>query len=116
MSAMHPEPFNHILRKEAPWTRRNPADAERAQRVKGKRQILRRLPRHLWPSWKIALVVGSVLTLINHGENILWGAIHLVDCPRVALNFLVPLLVSAYTRAEQAASTKTPHGDPDGQA
>jgi hypothetical protein len=47
---------------------------------------------------KIALVVGSVLNLINQGEALWRGSG--VSWPHVLLNFLVPYCVASYSAAK----------------
>lgn len=51
---------------------------------------------------KVALVVGTILNLINQG-NALWHGAS-VDWLRVGLNFLVPFLVSSYSGARVRCS------------
>lgn len=46
---------------------------------------------------KAALLVGTALNIINQGEDIMNGA--MPDWPRLALNYLVPFLVSAWSGA-----------------
>lgn len=47
---------------------------------------------------RIALVVGSVLNLINQGEALIsWSGI---SWPHVALNFVVPYCVASYSAAK----------------
>jgi len=47
---------------------------------------------------RIALVVGSVLNLINQGEALIsWSGI---SWPHVALNFIVPYCVASYSAAK----------------
>lgn len=47
---------------------------------------------------RVSLVVGTALNLINQGDAFLAGLSH-VDLKLVALNFLVPFLVSSYSGA-----------------
>lgn len=54
---------------------------------------------------KVALVVGTCLNAINQGSAIWHGAP--VDWPRIALNYLVPYLVSSYS----GAKVRTASGD-----
>lgn len=49
---------------------------------------------------KVALVVGTLLNLINQGEALLYGAA--LSWPRLLLNYGVPYLVSTYSAARQA--------------
>ncbi len=47
---------------------------------------------------KVALVVGTILNLINQGSAVWQGAS--IDWHRLALNYLVPFLVSSYSGAK----------------
>ena len=51
---------------------------------------------------KVALLVGSVLNLINQGDAILGPAE--ISWAHVALNFLVPFCVSSYSAARNQVS------------
>ena len=44
----------------------------------------------------VALVVGTVLSVTNQGENLLDGATGVGTWVRVAINFLVPFCVASY--------------------
>ena len=46
---------------------------------------------------KIALLVGTVLMLINHGELIFAGTMDAQHWLKALLTYLVPFLVSAYS-------------------
>lgn len=48
-------------------------------------------------SLQIAIVVGTILNLINQGENILQGA--QISWFHILLNYLVPYLVASYSAA-----------------
>jgi len=50
---------------------------------------------------KVSLVVGTVLNVINNGEQF-WAS-HSVSLWRVALNFVVPYCVSSYSAARNEA-------------
>lgn len=50
---------------------------------------------------KVSLVVGTILNVINNGEQI-WTA-HTVTLWRLALNFVVPYCVSSYSAARNQA-------------
>ena len=63
------------------------------------RLILQR--KILVPALKVALVVGTVLNLINNGEQ-LWFS-HTVNVWQAALNFVVPFCVSSYSAARNEA-------------
>ena len=49
------------------------------------------------PALKVALVVGTVLNLINNGAQ-LWNQ-HSINLWQVGLNFVVPFCVSSYSAA-----------------
>lgn len=46
---------------------------------------------------KIALIVGVVLALINHGDRLLTGTVDGIGWFKIALTFLVPYSVSTYS-------------------
>ena len=50
---------------------------------------------------KVALVVGTVLNLINNGEQ--FWVHHSVNLWQCALNYLVPFCVSSYSAARNEA-------------
>jgi type IV secretory pathway TrbD component len=50
---------------------------------------------------KVSLVVGTLLNVINNGEQ-LWAG-HGLSIWRVALNFVVPFCVSSYSAARNEA-------------
>ncbi len=58
-------------------------------------------------SVRIALVVGSILNLINQGSAILSGAG--ISWVHIALNYLVPYCVASYSAAKNEL---TPRGPP----
>ena len=49
------------------------------------------------PALKVSLVVGTVLNLINNGEQ--WWTHHTVNLWQALLNYLVPFCVSSYSAA-----------------
>ena len=61
----------------------------------------RSLPRSIravvWRAARIALVVGTILTLINQGGALVHGPYDTVFAGRMFLNFLVPFLVATYS-------------------
>lgn len=61
-------------------------------------------------SLRIALVVGSILNLVNQGSAILSGAG--ISWIHIALNYLVPYCVASYSAAKNEL---TPRGPPDAQ-
>lgn len=46
---------------------------------------------------RIALVVGTVIALINHGDRMMGGAMDGIAWLKCALTFLVPYSVSTYS-------------------
>ena len=54
---------------------------------------------------KVAIVVGSLLMLINHGDIIVTGDIQLTHLWKILLTYVVPFLVSTYSSVE---SQRTP--------
>lgn len=46
---------------------------------------------------KIALIVGTLIALINHGDRIVTGSMQAGDWLKCALTFLVPYGVSTYS-------------------
>lgn len=63
------------------------------------RLILQR--KILVPAFKLALVVGTVLNVINNGEQ-LWIH-HTLNLWNAALNYVVPFCVSSYSAARHEA-------------
>lgn len=55
-------------------------------------------------AFKIAVVVGSVLNLVNQGENILHGGT--ISWLNLSLNYLVPYCVSSYSAAKNEIELK----------
>lgn len=47
-------------------------------------------------SMKVALVVGTVLVIINHGDALIAGELDLVRLIRICLTYFVPFAVSMY--------------------
>jgi len=54
-------------------------------------------PRIARPALKVALVVGTVLNVVNNGDRLWWG--EAINWWQFALNFLVPYCVSSYSAA-----------------
>jgi hypothetical protein len=54
----------------------------------------------------VALVVGTLLTVINQGDRLVSGDADLVVALRIAANYLIPWVVSSigYISARRAAS------------
>lgn len=57
--------------------------------------------RIAWSALKVALVVGTVLNVVNNGERLMvQGSVSLWQ---VAMNFVVPFCVSSYSAARNEA-------------
>mmetsp|Transcript_23296 Transcript_23296/g.40366 ORF Transcript_23296/g.40366 Transcript_23296/m.40366 type:complete len:83 (-) Transcript_23296:1970-2218(-) len=46
---------------------------------------------------RIALIVGTVIALINHGDRMMMGGMDMIAWLKCALTFLVPYSVSTYS-------------------
>ena len=55
-------------------------------------------------SVKIALVVGTILALINHSGAILGGSLDAISAAQVLLTYLVPYTVATVGSATQAVA------------
>lgn len=59
-------------------------------------------PRRAWrwfiPSCKTAMVVGTVLTMVNQWDRLLHQPFTIALASRMLLNFVVPFSVSIYSR------------------
>lgn len=55
---------------------------------------------------KVALVVGTILTLINHGDTLLQGALSTKILFQIALTYLVPYAVTTYASVEAIRNRK----------
>lgn len=53
---------------------------------------------------KAALIVGTILTVINQGDALAGGAITVGDLIKILLNYCAPYLVSTYAEIEVIAS------------
>lgn len=88
------------------WKRREPpfdgvrtaGHPERGAAAVGRRMLT---PAILCSALKVAVVVGTVLNVINNGERI-FGQ-ESISGWSVAMNFLVPFLVSSYSAARHEA-------------
>ncbi len=65
-------------------------------------------PHILFTSVKTALVVGSVLALINHFEAILTRQFTPLQKMKIAITYLVPFSVATYAAAKHAARLARP--------
>jgi hypothetical protein len=64
-------------------------------RTAGRADIVRR-------STKVALLVGTILALINHGDRLLTLDLDTVSVVRIALTYLVPYCVSTWASVQTA--------------
>ncbi|MEH6466535.1 MAG: nitrate/nitrite transporter NrtS [Porticoccus sp.] len=48
---------------------------------------------------KVAIIVGTLLALINYGDKVLMGTMNTTDWLKLALTYLVPFGVSWYSAA-----------------
>lgn len=62
-------------------------------------------PRICRSAMKVSLVVGTVLNIINNGEQ-LW-TLHTVNLWSAMLNFVVPFSVSSYSAARNEAQRRS---------
>ena len=47
-------------------------------------------------STRVALLVGTLLVLINHGDSLLAGRVTVTDCIKMLMTYCVPYCVSTY--------------------
>lgn len=45
---------------------------------------------------RVALLVGTILALINHGDRLIYGGIEATDYLKIVLTYFVPYCVSSY--------------------
>ncbi len=69
-------------------------------------------PSILESSLKISFVVGSVLNLINQGENFLQSG--KISWLHLALNYLVPYCVASYSAAKNELGKGEKNGEQSG--
>jgi hypothetical protein len=55
---------------------------------------------------KVALVVGSILMLINHGDVILSNGLSIKEFIKIALTYFVPYCVSTYSSTEAVCAAE----------
>jgi|GEM_PF-292553 len=55
---------------------------------------------------KVALVVGSILMLINHGDVILSNGLSIKESIKITLTYLVPYCVSTYSSTEAVCAAE----------
>jgi len=51
-------------------------------------------------SGKLALIVGTLLMLINYGDKLYFGHMQAIDWVKICLTYLVPYFVSTYSSVE----------------
>ena len=56
----------------------------------------------VYRSLKVALVVGTVLALINHYDSIFFGILSAIDIFQILVTYLVPYTVATFGSAMQA--------------
>ncbi len=61
-------------------------------------------PYTRWRAFRVAAFVAPVLLVVNHGDLLLEAPLSLVVLRHLALNFLVPYLVSSYSTASTATA------------
>ncbi|MEE8108912.1 MAG: nitrate/nitrite transporter NrtS [Gammaproteobacteria bacterium] len=49
---------------------------------------------------RVALLVGTVLALINHGDKLIYGGMQTSDYLKILLTYLVPYCVSTYSSVQ----------------
>ena len=64
----------------------------------------------LIPAIRIAVIVGTVLALINHGDKIFNMALSLNDCLKIILTYLVPYCVSTWSAVAAIRASKNDDG------
>ncbi len=57
-------------------------------------------PDIVWRSLKVALVVGTLLALINHGDRLLSGGLDMAAMLKVGLTYLVPYMVATWSAVQ----------------
>ena len=51
---------------------------------------------------RVALLVGTVLALINHGDKLIYGGMQTSDYLKILLTYLVPYCVSTHSSVRAA--------------
>ena len=73
------------------------------------------LPRIVKRSLKVALLVGTIIALINYGDRLLAGNLQISDLIKILLTYLVPYCVSTHaavsTLLNQRTMSQQRHGD-----
>lgn len=81
-----------------------PADVDSVPRAR--RSLLQRMmqPQVAKAALRVSLLVGTVLNLVNNGERLWMG--HGVNLWQLAMNYIVPFCVSAYSAARIQANQR----------
>ena len=61
---------------------------------------LARRPDVAWRSARVAIVVGTILALINYVDRLFTGALVPLDLVKIGLTYLVPYSVSTYASVQ----------------
>lgn len=59
---------------------------------------------------RVSLLVGTVLTAVNHGDRLVAGQLEGWDWLRVAINYLIPFLVASYSGWQATAGKRGADG------
>ena len=59
-------------------------------------------------SLRVALVVGTVLTLINHGDHLLAGTLDAAALLKIALTYCVPYCVASWSAVQALRAARQP--------
>ncbi len=66
------------------------------------------LSRQVWPrATKVALLVGTLLALINHGDAMISASITTGNLAQIVLTYLVPYAVSTYSSVGAIRQSQT---------
>ena len=57
-------------------------------------------------SFKISLVVGTILVGVNYGDSILKGDLEQISWTKITLTYMVPYLVSTYSALANNSDAK----------
>ena len=61
---------------------------------------LARRPDVVWRSARVAIIVGTILALINYVDRLFTGALVPLDLVKIGLTYLVPYCVSTYASVQ----------------
>jgi hypothetical protein len=73
-------------------------------RLATRRDVVRR-------ATKVAILVGTILLAINHGDALLMGQLDGVRLTKILLTYLVPYLVSTYAAVDALVASQKISGD-----